>query len=198
MMNADSLEQGTVEAEVPPPTEPVQQPAQSLPSDAPHDVSSDEARLHALEAVFAERLAEESRKAQEWERACKAAIRDRELVTALVGKALVPGAADQLMKLWRDDFEVVDEVGTTRVVARDGRGLGTVVSERLASSEYAHYCQPTSRGGTAPGGTNRPASPGPAPTAPQTLGEVAIRRWLEAAAKPGDISSPIGLNRRRR
>ncbi len=70
-----------------------------------------EARLRAREASYAEELAAQERKAAEWERAYKAAFRDRELAAALAGKPLVAGAAAQLIKLWCDDFDVYEEGG---------------------------------------------------------------------------------------
>ncbi len=158
------------------------------------DPGAAEARVQALEAA----CAEQARKAAEWERAFKAAVLDRELATALTGRPLVPGAAAQLVKLWHDDFDVHDENGTPRVVARDGRPLGQVVSERLASPDFAHFCQPTSRGGTASPGPGRVAASGPDAAPPRNLGEITIRRWLETTARPGDSSVPVGLSRRRR
>ena len=190
-MNLDALEPNQTSA---PGAEPCARPGCEEPSTA----VADEARLQQLEASYAERLAEQARKSAEWERACKSAILDRELATALAGRPLVPGAATQLLKLWRDDFDVLGEADSGRVVARDGRTLSQVVAERLSSPEYAHFCQPTSRGGTATNGPGRFAGPGPDPTPPRNLGEVALRRWLEAATRPGDAVVPVGLSRRRR
>lgn len=174
---------------------------ESVPSriaDSGADTAADEARLRQIEATYAERLAEQTRKSAEWERACKAAILDRELATALAGRPLMPGAAAQLLKLWHDDFDVLGEADSSRVVARDGRPLAQVVAERLSRSEYAHFCQPTSRGGTATNGSGRLAGSGPDPTPPRNLGEIALRRWLEAATRMGGSVLPVGLSRRRR
>ncbi|MDB5350776.1 MAG: hypothetical protein JWN86_2023 [Planctomycetota bacterium] len=136
------------------------------------------------------------RKAAELERAYKAAIRDRELATALAGRSLVPGAAAQLIKLWREDFDVYESDGELRVTARDGRDVSKAVGERLAEAEYAHFCPSTSRGGAMTKGTGRSASP-PAPAAPRTLGEAALLRWREGASGRGDpASGSIGLRRR--
>ena len=137
-----------------------------------------------------------SRRVEELERGFKSAVLDRELATALAGRPLVPGAAAQLIKLWRDEFDVYEEGGTFRVVARDGQPVAKAVAERLADAAYAHFSPPTSRGGAAARGTGRTSVSG-VPTAPRTLGEAALQRWREAASVRADPSSgPIGLRRR--
>jgi hypothetical protein len=136
------------------------------------------------------------RRTADLERAYRAAIRDRELATALAGRPLVPGAAAQLIKLWRDDFDVIEQDGELRVAARDGRPVGKAVGERLAEAEYAHFCPSTPRGGAAGKGASRASGPGVA-AAPRTLGEAALMQWREAATSRTDPSSgPIGLRRR--
>ena len=130
------------------------------------------------------------------ERAYRDAIRDRELATALAGRPLVPGAAAQLIKLWRDDFDVFEEGGELKVVARDGRAVGKAVAERLGEAEYAHFRPAASRGGVATHGTGRGPTPG-LPPVPRTLGEAALLRWREgASSRPDPGASPIGLRRR--
>jgi len=150
-----------------------------------------------LEARFAKEIAERERQASEWERAYKAAVRDRELATALAGKPLVSGAASQLIRLWRDEFSVHEERGELHVSSQDGRPIGQAVTEMLASAEFAHFCQPSSRGGAAQRGTGvGPAAPA-AVASPRNLGEAVIQQWREAAGRPADGSAPIGLRRRR-
>lgn len=142
--------------------------------------------------------AQESRdpRIAELERAYKGAIRDRELATALAGRPLVPGAAAQLIKLWRDDFDAYEEAGEVKVVARDGRTVAKAVAERLAEGEYAHFCPSTTRGGASARGMGRTPGAG-ASSSPRTLGEAAIQRWREAgASRPDPASGPIGLRRR--
>ncbi|MEO6808393.1 MAG: hypothetical protein ABI353_04705, partial [Isosphaeraceae bacterium] len=95
-------------------------------------------------------------KSDSWERAFKETLRERELAKALAGRPLVPGGAEQLIKLWRDDFDVIEEGGEFKVSGRDGRRVSEAVAERLSSPEYAHFCPPTSRGGTASGLSGRP------------------------------------------
>lgn len=150
------------------------------------------------EVYYARELAEQERRASEWERSYKGALRDLELATALAGRPLVPGAAAQLIKLWRDDFDVYEEQGVLKVAARDGRAVGQAVAERLAAPEYAHFSQAASRGGSAMPGGPRPGPSSPATPAPQTLGEAAIRRWREGAGRHDEGVAPIGLHPRRR
>jgi len=169
-------------------------------------VSINRAELESLRAeagapkttIDAPGLALAERNAADWERAYKAALKDRELATALAGKPLVAGAAAQLVKLWRDEFDVYEADGEHKVSARDGRTVGQAVTDRLNSAEYAHFCRPQTRGGTAQASTGRPTAGGPSTAAPMTLGDAIIQRWREAAtARPDDGSSPIGLRRRR-
>src|SRR5262245_47811792 len=51
------------------------------------------------------RIAALERRALESERALRAALQEKELATALAGRPLVPGGSDQLIRLWRDDFD---------------------------------------------------------------------------------------------
>jgi len=149
--------------------------------------------------VQADRVpASPDRRLAELERTCKAAVRDRELATALAGKPLVAGAAAQLIKLWRDDFDAYEEHGEFKAAARDGRTINQVVNAWLASPEYAHFCLPTSRGGTGDRDGSRPASAGSTPNAPRNLGESVIHRWREeSAARPANLLKPVGLRRYR-
>ena len=152
-----------------------------------------EGRQEAVERELVER----ERKSAEWEKAFRSAFRDREVATALVGKPLVAGAATQLMRLWREEFDVFEEGGEFRVVDRQGRPASKAVDAWLSGPEYAHFCQPSTRGGTAARGGNLPAPvPAPAPT-PKTLGEAAVMRWQEAATRGSQPSAPVGLGRRR-
>jgi hypothetical protein len=157
-----------------------------------------ESILEDREARHVRELAEQQRQACEWERSYKRALRDLELATALAGSPLVPGAAAQLIKLWRDDFDVYEERGALKVASRDGRAVAQTVAERLAMPEYAHFCQATSRGGSATPGGPRSGQLGHPTPAPQTLGEAAIRRWREGAGRQDEGAAPIGLHPRRR
>jgi hypothetical protein len=154
--------------------------------------------LNASREAHAGELAARDRKAAELEQAYKVALRDRDLATALVGRNLLPGAAAQLVKLWRDDLVVQEGDGEYRVSARDGRSVGQAVADWLASPEYAHFCPPASRGGIAIKGANRPSAAGVDGPAPKNLGEAVVMRWHESAARHvGETAAPIGLSRRR-
>ncbi len=172
-------------------------PSGSGPGDPASDREEFAETLKSREAAFSREIAARDRKAADLERAYKSALRDRELATALVGKPLVAGAASQLIQLWRDDFEVVDEGGEIRVLARDGRGVDRAVADRLAGPEFAHFCLPSSRGGTGARGQNRSATPAPPPAAPRTLGEAVVTQWREAAARSQGPPAPAGWGRRR-
>jgi hypothetical protein len=167
------------------------------PSNQPVTRSEFVEAIKARESAHAHELSAREHKSAELERAYKAALRDRELATALVGKPLVSGAATQLIKLWRDDFEVIDDDGAIRITARDGRSVDQAVAERLAGPEFAHFCLPSSRGGTGSKGQNRSAEPGPRPTAPKNLGEAVLIQWREAASRPQSSLTPAGWGRRR-
>lgn len=141
-------------------------------------------------------LADRERKIEEWKTACRNALRDRELAMALAGKPLVPGAAKQLIKLWSDQFDVHEDQGEWKVTTRDGREASRAVDEWLSGSDYAHFRQASSRGGTATS-TNAGLST-PAASSPKTLGETLIRQWRENAARvAAESSAPIGLGRRK-
>lgn len=143
-------------------------------------------------------LARRDRRLAELERACRSAVKERELATALAGRPLVPGAAGQLIRLWRDDLDVSEGESGYEVVARDGRTVAQAVSEWLASPEYSHFCQPSSRGGTASRDASRPADRQGAPAAPRNLGEAVVMRWREESTARGEsLSRPIGLRRHR-
>jgi hypothetical protein len=153
--------------------------------------------LKERETILMREIAARDQRVAELERACRSAMRDRELATALAGKPLVPGAVAQLIKLWRDDFDVYEEGGEYRVTAREGRAVGQAVAERLSSPEYAHFCLPSSRGGAGARDANRPAT-AVAGNAPRNLGEAVLVDWRKgAAARSSDLAKPIGLGRRR-
>jgi hypothetical protein len=140
----------------------------------------------------------ETRRLSELERTCKDAVRDRELATSLAGRPLVSGAAVQLIKLWRDDFDAIEEEGEYQVVARDGRSVGQAVSDRLASPEYSHFCLPSSKGGAGGRDTNRAANLSTVAGTPKNLGEAVVMKWREDASKRIDnLLKPVGLRRHR-
>ncbi|WP_169973652.1 hypothetical protein [Tautonia rosea] len=155
-------------------------------------------RSLADDRLRAEEIGRWSKKAEDWERAFKAATKEKELATVLASRPLVQGAAPQLIKLWRDELEVIDEAGQFRVATRDGRSVAEAVNAWLASSEYAHFSRPTSRGGTTPPGDSRSTSTATATPPPKNLGEAVLMRWREALqGHRQNPDAPIGLGRRR-
>ena len=78
----------------------------------------------------------------ELDQACKDALRDREIATALSGRPLVPGAAAQLLKLWRDRFVVVEGESEYKVTTEYGHTPGTILPEWLKLPKYAHFLIP--------------------------------------------------------
>ncbi len=150
------------------------------------------------EAQLAREFALRDQRLAELERSCKAAVRDRELATSLAGRPLVEGAASQLIRLWRDEFDAYEEGSNYKVASKDGRSVGEVVKEWLASAEYSHFCLPTSRGGTGARDASRPPNPPASQAAPRNLGESIVMRWREeSASKPNNLLKPIGLRRHR-
>lgn len=156
-------------------------------------------RIKAIDHLREEEITRATRKAEDWERAFKAATKEKELASALAGRSLVQGAAPQLIKLWRDELEVIDEGGNLKVVSRDGRPVTEAVNSWLSGAEYAHFSRPSSRGGTTPAGDSRStAMPPPAPS-PKNLGEAVLMRWRDAIqGNRHDLGAAIGLGRRRR
>ncbi len=143
------------------------------------------------EEELARELAARDRKVADLESVYRKALRDRELATALAGKPLVAGAAVQLIRLWRDDFDVYEESGEYRVAARDGRTVAQWVADRLGKPDYAHFCLPPSRGGSGAKGLSQSGAPAATAPAAKTLGEAVISQWRESAA--GRAAPTAGL-----
>lgn len=81
----------------------------------------------------------------------------RSLTQALAGHDLVEGGAEQLLRLWADDFSVEDDGDGFKVRSKaDLREPAAVVAERLAGKGYSHFVRAASRGGVASNGS-RPA-----------------------------------------
>lgn len=139
---------------------------------------------------------EERRRGAEREAALRKAVRERELAVALAGRPLVEGAASQLLKLWSDELDVIEEEGRYRVASRDGRSVAEAVKGWLSSRDYAHFCVPTSRGGTAVPGQPKAGTSQAGES--RTLGDVVLQRWREASTARGVAGGdPVGLGRRR-
>jgi hypothetical protein len=166
----------------------------------PNGLAADESKTSewSRDVNFARELTERDNRVAALERACKNAVRERELATILAGKPLVAGAAVQLIKLWRDDFDVIEEDAGYTVTARDGRPVAEVVAELLGSPGYSHFCLATSRGGTGARGGSRPHDAAVNTARPKNLGEAIVMKWREeSATQPNNLLKPIGLRRHR-
>lgn len=151
------------------------------------------------EETLARELSARDAKVTDLETAYRRAICDRELATALAGRPLVAGAAAQLIKLWRDDFDAYEESGEYRVSARDGRTASRWVDDRLVGPEFAHFCIPSSRGGVGAKGLSQAgAADGTSSPGARTLGEAVVTRWRESlTSQPGPAQGQAGWGRRR-
>jgi hypothetical protein len=168
---------------------------ESLKQHASEGRQIETARVSQEEALRNE-LALRETKVASLETRFRETLRERELATALAGRPLVAGAATQLIKLWRDDFDVYEERGEYRVSSNDGRNVAKAVADRLASPEYAHFCLPTSRGGPPSGELARTATSSNPTASPKTLGEAILTQWRDMTTRSQQPSGPFGLGRR--
>ena len=124
----------------------------------------------------------------------RASVRDREIATALASQKLRPGAAEQLARLWRDDFEVLDSNGSYEVRTKDFKTPSQVAAERLASPEWDHFVLADHRGGPpAGGGQPNPVIPGqPTTLTPDQKSQIEAVQFRQAYAGFG-MKTP-GLN----
>ena len=140
---------------------------------------------------------------QEIENRAKRYALDGELARALASQPLVPGAADQLTKLWRSEFVVEPHGDSFKVQsAASFQPPSDYVAAMLARPEYAHFIRAQNPGGGTAGTTGaRQAAPTPAPnpavdTPPSSLGEAILR--LAAAKKattvPGNVTGGTTWN----
>jgi len=93
-----------------------------------------------------------------------------------------PGRLGNLIKLWSDDFDVYEESGEYKVVSRDGRPVSQLGRERLGGPEFAHFCLPSSRGGSGARGLSQSGAAARVTPATLTLGEAIISQWRESPA----------------
>jgi hypothetical protein len=112
----------------------------------------------------------------------QAAERTRELALALAsGPKLVEGAADQLMQLWANRFDVVPEGEGWKVQTKDFKSPRQFAAEMLATPQYSHFVAAEARGGGGPsGGGQGLPSPVPGESAPKlTAGELTLLAMKE-------------------
>jgi hypothetical protein len=160
-------------------------------------VASDNRALANAEQEWRAAIAERDQRIRAMEQAYGEAIKERALVAALSEKPLVAGGLVQLLKLWRDELDVVVEGTEHEVRTRDGRPLEEAIEDWLEKPDYAHFRPATARGGTSVPGQGRTSS---APTTngrPMTLGEAVVTQWRDQISRQGEgIAPPVGLRPR--
>jgi TolA-binding protein len=146
--------------------------------------------------------AERARLAQVEERAKRYAL-DGELSRALAACNLVPGGAEQLTQLWRNQFLVDSQGDSFAVRTPTFQSVGDFVHQQLGRPEYAHFVRPQNPGGGTGGFQpstqslpSTPANPAQAPQ-PKNMGEAVILHMQNMQKAQGDpranISLPMGL-----
>ena len=162
------------------PSEPEQEPGPEIAATGEAPAPAEPVAVSSPEPAMAGRLADLERELRE-------AVRDREIAKALLGKPLVPGAAGQLLRLWREEFDVVADGDRLVVVSPEGRGVSESIDAFLDRPDYAHFRAASTRGGTGLPGAGRSATPGSAIRAaspPRTLGESILERWRSSGPDP--------------
>jgi hypothetical protein len=115
---------------------------------------------------------EDGQKNLDAERAIRAALEvrakryalDGEVSRVLASQPLVPGGAEQLTQLWRDQFVVEPQGDSFQVRTPAFQSVGDFVKANLARPEYAHFIRASNPGGGTAGAISSAASD--APTAP--------------------------------
>jgi len=96
--------------------------------------------------------AERVKLAQTEERARRYAL-DGELARHLSAQPLVAGGAEQLTRLWRDQFVVQPQGESFVVQTQDFQPVGAFIAAQLGRPEYAHFVRAQNPGGGTAGGT---------------------------------------------
>jgi hypothetical protein len=158
---------------------------------------------------------EEAQKQLEIERASRCAVEERAKRYALEGEVsrvlasapLVPGGAEQLTQLWRNQFVVEPQGDSFTVRTPTFQSVGDFVAAQLARPEYSHFLRASNPGGGTAGTTGAhqaaPTAPtNPAlPTQPKNFGEAIILQMQEVQkSQPTDPrlnpAAAMGLNSR--
>ena len=158
---------------------------------------------------------EEAQKALDAERSSRAVVEERakryalegEVSRVLASQPLVPGGAEQLTQLWRNQFVVEPQGESFTVRTPTFQSVGDFVAAQLARPEYAHFIRASNPGGGTAGTTGAhqvaptsPANPA-APTQPKNFGEAIILQMQEnQKSQPSDPrlnpAAAMGLNSR--
>jgi hypothetical protein len=133
---------------------------------------------------------------------------DGELSRVLASQPIVPGAADQLTKLWRGEFQVDHSGDSFTVRTPTFQTVPDFVTAQLARPEYSHFIRASNPGGGTAGGTagtqlaapTSPANPD-ALIVPKTFGEAIILQMQELRkGQPTDPrmnpAAAMGINSR--
>jgi hypothetical protein len=138
------------------------------------------------------------------ERAKRYAL-DGEVSRVLASQPLVPGGAEQLTQLWRNQFTVEPQGDSFRVQTPTFQSVGDFVAAQLGRPEYAHFIRAQNPGGGTAGTTGgHQAAPTPAAnpigTAPpefKNFSEAVIYQMTQQqAARPDarlDMKAGLGL-----
>ena len=158
---------------------------------------------------------EEGQKQLDSERASRSAVEERakryaldgEVSRVLASQPLVPGGAEQLTQLWRNQFVVEPQGDSFNVRTPTFQSVGDFVAAQLARPEYAHFVRASNPGGGTAGATGAhqaaptsPANPA-APIQPKNFGEAIILQMQELQkTQPSDPrlnpAAAMGLNSR--
>lgn len=126
-----------------------------------------------------------AQKAQTEERA-KRHVLTGTLAQELARHNLVPGGAEQLTKIWQENFVVEPKGESFEVRTTDYQQVGTFIGAMLGRPEFTHYLRATTAGGVGAPGASASA---PTPTSTQNvstasegkdIGEALIAKTLKA------------------
>jgi hypothetical protein len=158
---------------------------------------------------------EEGQRQLESERASRSAVEERakryaldgEISRVLASQPLVPGGAEQLTQLWRNQFVVEPQGDSFTVRTPTFQSVTEFVGAQLTRAEYAHFLRPANPAGGTAGTTGghqaaptAPAHPA-APAQPKNFGEAIILQMQDMQKnQPVDPrlnpAVPMGLNSR--
>jgi hypothetical protein len=154
-------------------------------------------KIKELVEQHAAERASERKRAAEAESRFKNSERSRELALALSSHKLVKGAAEQLSRLWADEFDVIESGDGFQVRSKDLKAPRDWVAERLAMEEYAHFVQAESRGskGGAQGQAAAPTPGGGGQQQRRTLAEDLVERLKQQQQQVAGYLPARGLHR---
>jgi|GEM_PF-6408353 len=144
-----------------------------------------------------EQLEAERKRAEDTiNRSKKLAIKS-EIHAAFAGHDLYEGSAEDLLKLWSDEFEATADGDSWVVRSKDGRPVKDVINERLASPRYWNHVKATARSGAGGGNGHVPA---PTPPSDPNAEPKNYEEWKKRAlgTDQRDSGLTVGLAGRRK